>query len=61
LFKQLGAVITQGNRLIVFFSRNMTATRQHYSMAIIEPLAIVETLKACCGDKGPRSAQTTKT
>ncbi len=56
LSKQLGAVITQGNKPIAFFSRKLTKTEQHYSVTKIELLAIVETLKAsskaCCGDKG---------
>ena len=43
--KQLGAVITQGNRPIAFFSRKLTETQQHYSVTKIELLAIVETLK----------------
>ena len=45
LSKQLGAVITQGNNPIVFFSRKLTETQQHYSVTKIELLAIVETLK----------------
>ncbi|KAL7501887.1 hypothetical protein ACHAXN_000059, partial [Cyclotella atomus] len=43
--KQLGAVITQGNRPIAFFSRKLTETQQRYSVTEIELLAIVETLK----------------
>ena len=39
---QLGAVITQGNRPITFFSRKL---KQKYSVTEIELLAIVETLK----------------
>ena len=42
--KQLGAVITQGNKPIAFFSRKLTETQQHYSETI-ELLVIVETLK----------------
>ncbi len=42
---QLGAVITQGNRPIVFFSRKLSVTLAKYSVAKIELLAIVETLK----------------
>ena len=42
---QLGAVITQNNRPIAFFSRKLTETQQKYSVTEIELLAIVETLK----------------
>ena len=42
---QLGAVITQNNRPIAFFSRKLTAAQQKYSVTEIELLAIVETLK----------------
>jgi hypothetical protein len=42
--KQLGAVITQKNRLLVFFSRKLTETQQKYSVIEIELLAIVEAL-----------------
>jgi len=42
---QLGAVITQGNRPIAFFSRKLSITQQKYSVTEIELLAIVETLK----------------
>ncbi len=45
LSKQLGAVITQGNKLIAFFSRKLTKMQQHYSVTEMELLAIVETLK----------------
>ena len=45
LSKQLGAVVTQGNKPIVFFSRKLTETQQRYSMTKFELLAIVETLK----------------
>ncbi len=44
--KQLGAVITQDNRPIVFFSRKLSNTQRKYSVQKIELLAIVETLKA---------------
>jgi hypothetical protein len=53
--KQLGAVITQGNMPLSFFSRKLTKTKQCYNVIKIELLTIVETLKefkACCGDKG---------
>jgi hypothetical protein len=42
---QLGAIITQDNRPIVFFSRKLSQTQQKYSVMDIELLAIVETLK----------------
>jgi hypothetical protein len=42
---QLGAVIAQDNRPIVFFSRKLSKTQQKYSVTEIELLAIVETLK----------------
>ncbi len=42
---QLGAVITQDNRPIAFFSRKLSETQQKYSVTEIELLAIVETLK----------------
>ncbi len=42
---QLGAVITQGNRPIAFFSRNFSVTQTKYSVTKIKLLAIVETLK----------------
>eukprot|EP00804_Cyclotella_cryptica_P022816 CCRYP_005020-RA/>CCRYP_005020-RA protein AED:0.34 eAED:0.34 QI:0/-1/0/1/-1/1/1/0/304 len=43
--KQLGSVITQGNRPLVFFSRKLSMTQQKYSVTKLELLAIVETLK----------------
>jgi hypothetical protein len=43
--KQLGAVITQDNRPIAFFSRKLSDTQHEYSVTEIELLAIVETLK----------------
>jgi hypothetical protein len=42
---QLGAVITQDNRLITFFSRKLSETQAKYSVTGIKLLAIVETLK----------------
>jgi hypothetical protein len=42
---QLGAVITQDNRPIAFFSRKLSEVQQKYSVTEIELLAIVETLK----------------
>ena len=41
----MGAVITQQNRPIAFFSRKLSETQQKYSVTEIELLAIVETLK----------------
>jgi hypothetical protein len=43
--KQLGAVITQGNRPIAFFSRKLSYAQRKCSVTKIELLAIVETLK----------------
>jgi hypothetical protein len=43
--KQLGAVITQKNRPIAFFSRKLSVTQSKYSVTEIELLAIVDTLK----------------
>jgi hypothetical protein len=43
--KQLGAVITQDNRPIAFFSRELSNAQRKYSVTKIELLAIVETLK----------------
>ncbi len=42
--KQLGAVITQDNRPIAFFSRKFPHTQRKYSVTKIELLAIVKTL-----------------
>jgi hypothetical protein len=42
---QLGAVITQGNRPIAFFSWKLSVTQTKYSVTKVELLAIVETLK----------------
>ena len=42
---QLGAMITQDNRPIAFFSRKLSETQTKYSVTKIELLAIVETLK----------------
>ncbi len=42
---QLGAVITQGDRPIAFFSRKLSKTQSKYSVTKIKLLAIVETLK----------------
>jgi hypothetical protein len=43
--RQLGAVITQDNRPIVFFSWKLSDTQRKYSITKIELLAIVETLR----------------
>jgi hypothetical protein len=43
--KQLGAVITQDNRPILFFSRKLSDAQRKYSVTKIELLAIVKTLK----------------
>ncbi len=42
---QLGAVITQNNRPLAFFSRKLSDTQKRYMVTEIELLAIVETLK----------------
>ncbi len=42
---QLGAVITQDNRPIAFYSRKLSKMQQKYSMIKIALLAIVKTLK----------------
>ena len=42
---QLGAVITQQNRPLAFFSRKLSPAQQKYSMTEQKLLAIVETLK----------------
>ena len=42
---QLGAVITQANRPLAFFSRKLSPAQQKYSVTEQELLAIVETLK----------------
>ncbi len=46
---QLGAVITQGNRPIAFFSRKLSKVQSKYSVTEIKLLAIVETLKELHG------------
>jgi hypothetical protein len=43
--KQLGAVITQDNRPITFFSQKLSVAQSKYSVTKIERLAIVKTLK----------------
>ena len=43
--KQLGAVITQENRPIGFFSRKLSGAQSKYTVTELELLAIVETLK----------------
>ncbi len=54
---QLGSVITQGNRLIAFFSRKLSVTQIKYSVTKIKLLAIVEPLKEF---RGMLWGQTTK-
>eukprot|EP00804_Cyclotella_cryptica_P028168 CCRYP_011016-RA/>CCRYP_011016-RA protein AED:0.14 eAED:0.08 QI:0/0/0/1/0/0/2/0/286 len=43
--KQLGSVVTQGNRPLAFFGRKPLTTQEKYSVTKLELLAIVETLK----------------
>jgi len=43
--RQLGAVITQDNRPIAFFSRKLNSAQSKYSITELELLSIVETLK----------------
>ena len=43
--EQLGAVITQDNRPIAFFSLKLSGTKSKYTVTELELLAIVETLK----------------
>jgi hypothetical protein len=43
--KQLGAVITQDNRHIAFFSRKLFGAQSKYTVTKLELLAIVKTLK----------------
>ncbi len=43
--KQLGAVITQENRPIAFFSRKLSGAQSKYTVTKLDLLAIVETLK----------------
>jgi hypothetical protein len=53
--KQLGAVITQENRPIAFFSWKLSGAQSKYTVTKLELLAIVETLKSsteCYGDNG---------
>jgi len=55
---QVGAVITQNNRPLAFFSRKLSPTQQRYSMTEQELLAIVETLKEfLVGNVGDMSAR----
>ncbi len=42
---QLGAIITQQNRPLAFFSRKLSPAQQKYSVTKQELLAIVETFK----------------
>jgi len=43
--RQFGAVITQDNRPIAFFSRKLNSAQSKYSITKLELLSIVETLK----------------
>ncbi len=43
--EQLGAIITQENRSIAFFSRKLSGAQSKYTNTKLELLAIVETLK----------------
>ena len=43
--RQLGAVITQGNRPLAFFSRKLSEAQENYNITELELLSIVETLK----------------
>ncbi len=43
--KQLGAIITQDNRPIAFFSRKLSGAQSKFTVTELELLAIVETLK----------------
>jgi hypothetical protein len=52
--KQLGAVITQDNRPIAFFSGKLSNMQCKYSVTEIELLAIVETLKSSKGCYGAK-------
>ena len=45
LSKQLGSVLTQGNKPLVFFNRKLSEMQQKYSVTKIELLATVKTLK----------------
>ena len=58
---QLGAIITQMNRPIAFFSCKLTKAQQKYSVGKIELLAIIETLKEFKGMLwGQKLVQTTR-
>ena len=43
--KQLGAVITQDNRPIAFYSKKLTKCQQRYTVTDLELLSIVMTLR----------------
>jgi hypothetical protein len=47
--KKLGAVITQENRPIAFFSLKLSGVQSKYTVTKVEILAIVETLKELNG------------
>jgi hypothetical protein len=52
--KQSGAVITQDNRPIGFFSQKLSNTKRKYSVTKIELLAIVKILKVQRDATGPK-------
>ena len=43
--RQLGAVITQNNRPIAFYSKKLSAAQQNYSVTDLELLSVVMTLR----------------
>jgi hypothetical protein len=47
--KQFGAVITQDNRPIAFFSQKLSVAQHKYSVTKIELLSVVESLKEVKG------------
>ena len=63
---QLGAMITQDNRPILFFSRKSSTSQQNYSVTKIELWAIIvggrhiKNLRECCGGNLSRSSLTIK-
>ena len=61
--RQLGAVITQNNRPIAFFSRKLADAQTRYSVTELELLSIFETLKslkACFGVRRLKPTQITR-
>ena len=43
--RQLGAVITQNNRPIAFYSKKLNTAQQNYTVTDLELLSVVMTLK----------------